>query len=186
MWTLFAIGTIGFWAALVIAFITIAVLIENSKSGGSRSTFVCFVTLLAFYVLGAGQDIRNVWAFAVGNPLAVALAFLVYIILGASWSLAKWYFFVLRKRDEFVEYKKTHGYTITERELRGAIPSAGYYKGRITSWMFYWPFSALFTAVNEPVRRVFLRIYDAFSRSFDEISKKVFESDDVKSLIKKD
>jgi hypothetical protein len=184
MWTLLAIGSIGFWIALILASIVITVLIENAESGGSSATFVCVLTLVLLYVFGAGQDIRDLWTFIVTNPLVVGLAVFAYVVFGAFWSIAKWYFFVIGVRNEFLDNRKLyHGdernNKLTQEELESKIPSARNNKARITSWMFYWPFSALFTLVNEPIKKVFNTIYRRFTASYDRISKKVFMSSEV-------
>lgn len=193
MWTLLAIGSIGFWIALILASILITMLIENADSGGSSATFVCILTLALLYVFGAGQDIRNIGSFVASNPLVVGLAVFVYVVAGAFWSIAKWYFFVIGIRNEFLDNRKLYIHDpkdernkLTLSELESKIPSARDNKARITSWMFYWPFSALFTLVNEPIKKIFNTIYRRFTTSFDRISKNVFMNSEVLAYKKED
>ena len=186
MWTFLAIGTIGFWIALVFAFILITALIENSDSGGSWSTFICGLTLVLFYLFGAGQELSNLGSFILSNPLVVVVAILAYIVLGSVWSIIKWYFYVVQARTDYINNDYS-GKIYTISDIKNNIPKASSNKGRITSWMFYWPFSVIITLFNEPIKNIFNKIYYKFTSSFDKISNNVFmNNNDIEKLLNKE
>jgi hypothetical protein len=52
-------------------------------------------------------------------------------------------------------------------------------KSRILSWMTYWPWSALWTLLNDPVRRLMRRIYYRIKGILQGISDKIFKDIDA-------
>lgn len=61
-----------------------------------------------------------------------------------------------------------HGKKITK-------PMARRCKGQITAWMTYWPWSALWTLINDPVRRTFCWVYEQLSGTLQAISDRAFQ-----------
>jgi hypothetical protein len=61
-----------------------------------------------------------------------------------------------------------------ERERILAVPQAKNEKARITRWMSFWPMSALWTLINDPIRRAFEEIYHLISKALQEISDAAF------------
>ena len=51
-------------------------------------------------------------------------------------------------------------------------------KSRIIMWMAYWPWSLLWTTINDAVKRIYREIYQAIQRLLQGISDSVFK--DVK------
>lgn len=173
--TLLAVGTAWFWIVISAAMLGIIFLLEQEDNGGSWSTAVCVGTLLLLYFFGAGRDIRDLLDFIKYNPGTVIAAFVGYILAGVAWSVAKWYFFVLRARDKWLEDSKRYHNSLE-------IPKASNYKGRITSWMFYWPFSAVWTLLNEPVRRIFINLFRNLEATYNRISANVFMNEEVRAV----
>jgi hypothetical protein len=54
-------------------------------------------------------------------------------------------------------------------------PMASLCKGQITAWMTYWPWSALWTLINDPVRRTFCWVYEQLSGTLQAISDRAFQ-----------
>jgi hypothetical protein len=54
-------------------------------------------------------------------------------------------------------------------------PLASRYKGQIITWMTYWPWSALWTLINDPVRRFFRWAYEQLSGTLQAISNRAFQ-----------
>jgi len=54
-------------------------------------------------------------------------------------------------------------------------PMARRCKGQITAWMTYWPWSALWTLINDPVRRTFCWVYEQLSGTLQAISDRAFQ-----------
>lgn len=184
--TLFVVGSFWFWVGLIAAAIIITALIEGHENGGSLSSLVCVVTLVLFWFLGAGHDLNGLVNFIIQAPAASIGIFLLYILAGAFWSVGKWYFFVVRLRDEYIERIDNYGNgKVSQSDVDKHRPKPSTYKGRITSWMFYWPFSITWTLLNEPVRKIYLTLFNWFEESFEKISDKVFSSEKLKSRISK-
>lgn len=57
-------------------------------------------------------------------------------------------------------------------------PVAADNKSLITGWMTYWPWSALWTLINDPVRKFFNWVYESISDLLQNISDKVFKDID--------
>ena len=54
-------------------------------------------------------------------------------------------------------------------------PMASRCKGKIVAWMTYWPWSALWTLINDPVRRFFSWAYGQLSGMLQGISDRAFK-----------
>lgn len=61
----------------------------------------------------------------------------------------------------------------------GVRPSAQRNKGRIFGWMIYWPVSMLWTAINDPVRKLYEAIYRAIAGSLQRMSDRRFADFDA-------
>ena len=179
--SILAAGTIWFWIILVVAGIIITYCLEQEEYGGTWSTVICVATLAILYFFGAGRDLSSLLQFIEQNPGTVIAAFFGYIALGVGWSMAKWYFFILRAREKFLEANSRDNRTnYSSSSAEDSIPQAKRYKARILSWMFYWPFSALWTGLNEPVRRIFLNIFRNLEATYDRMSKKIFMNETMR------
>jgi len=55
------------------------------------------------------------------------------------------------------------------------MPLVRNHKGRIIAWMSYWPWSLFWTILNDPIRRLFRRIYYKIKSFLQGISEKVFK-----------
>lgn len=54
------------------------------------------------------------------------------------------------------------------------IPQIGDNKARITSWIVWWPWSALWTLLNDPIRRLAEFIYTQLQTTYQRLANKVF------------
>jgi hypothetical protein len=54
-------------------------------------------------------------------------------------------------------------------------PSVSRCKSQIITWMTYWPWSALWTLINDPVRRFFCWAYEQLSGTLQAISNRAFQ-----------
>lgn len=184
MWyELVAVGSLPFWVALGIFGCLIIAFIDGEK--GSLATATIIVCLAAL------------WAFTAFNPIAWVLAqgwtVLYYVAgylgLGIVWGWIKWFFYVTGEGERYSaareEFIKNHGQVNAQnqREFRATVMSAirgDHYpvqasrnKARITLWMTYWPFSGLWTLINDPVRRTFNYCYERCARSLQALSNAV-------------
>ena len=201
---LFAVGSFWFWMLLVVHFFVLLALIEYEKVGWA--TLSLGVVFAALYFLGD----FNIASAVLQNPLAAALVLGGYFVAGTAWSIAKWYLYVtdlsnkckelktefLQRRDVSSsvipdslkkEWRETlssqFGYSRSPLSLNGSLaPKVSDHKGRIMTWMCYWPWSFVWTMINDPVKKLFRQIYLRIQGLLQSISDRAFRGleDDLK------
>ncbi len=203
LFSLLAFGTLWFWAALIIPFLFLIYFVENEKSVGAF--LLTFFTLGALIFLGG----KNVVPWVTGHPFLLAEYVGAYIGVGIVWGFIKWFFYVLRKRDAYTAFRadwvKTNGEVDDSTTVSGGQrnhrsgqtnrqifqddarridlpPRVERNKGRIIFWMSYWPASALWTLLNDPITRIGRFIYNRVGHLFQKMSDAMFSkySDDFK------
>jgi hypothetical protein len=117
-----------------------------------------------------------------------------YLVLGVAWVFVKWYLFLKRERrrqeerhEDYVErvnvrneYAKSAAAKSNDlnkervlepiRPLELEPPRARDNKDKIISWLVWWPFYV----VNSALKDALTTIYDLIAGSLDRISKRVF------------
>jgi hypothetical protein len=140
----------------------------------------------------------NIYGYVINHPWTVVLGALGYFAAGTSWAIAKWWFYVHEQRACYDELRaaflRVHGFepdcqmpvslqllwqrclvnARKERRRLDVQPLAAGHKARILWWMSYWPWSALYTLLKDPVRKAFLSIYHHLADYLQEISDKTF------------
>lgn len=220
-------GTVWFWAALVLPFLLLIYLVENEKAGAALGTIL--ITIAAFAAFGDPTFFKSLsvaqYAIAIGG----------YVVAGIVWGIVKWFFYVLRARDNYervrnaflenaVAFRRrtiretaerayydglarhTNGTQTEAKRLADAAeatagpapegfdkelfkqyvaretslnlaeipPKAARNKGRIIFWMAYWPASAFWTLLNDPLTRLYEFLYRRLGVVFENISKAMF------------
>jgi len=195
--TLFAFGTIWFWALIAAASILILISIENEK--GLLATFALVAAAVAFYVWGD----RDVFGWVKAHPWKTAGWVGAYFAAGTFWFITKWWRFVRKNRhkydeafdlfkadfqkedycshalrhrgyqdrqkaeSEFKKRKATEPDVVFKEEWAAHIgdgvyrgiffefkPSYKKHKTRIFLWACYWPWSAFWTILNDPIKKL--------------------------------
>lgn len=175
------------WAAIALS--TVGMLFWIEKNNGWMATFCmgCVGAILQ-YAVGI-----NVIGYISSNPISIVYGVLGYLAIGALWAIAKWWFFVSgerRKYDEFKSYWMTR-YNICDNVIPENLkdqfmldlpksyepdrfvlmPMPAYYKEAIFVWIAYWPWSCLWTLINDPVRRACSFTYEYITGLLERISK---------------
>ena len=161
---LFAAGTFWFWLLLITSFILISLAVEYDH--GIKAFLVMFVTLLIFHF--ANDSLIFKWIAE--NPGHLIAYLLGYLVIGTFWTYIKWYLFVLKRKEEEIE-RQNSGYSNINH-----APNVQVYKNKIIRWMVYWPFSAIITTLNDPLKRLFEVIFSWISSSLQSISDKMWSS----------
>lgn len=198
MWAMFlAVGAIGFWILVAVVFILLLIEIEYERPGLATLTFIVF--FLALWLFGDFNIIETV----LSAPLLSLACAAGYVVVGFGWSFGKWIFFCWSHARKYNEAKakflKKHGVEgdrIPDNLLRdwqrrspGAhyngysesnnpTPKAGKNKGRILTWAIYWPWSALWTLINDPVKRLFKEIFHQLKAAYQRIADSAFKGVD--------
>lgn len=197
--SMFMFGTFWFWALLGVGMIVMTAFIVHERDVKAALTLV--VVLAALALFGDFNALAWIRAHAVGFCVGLG----VYLAFGTVFAVFKWWRFVGRLRDTYDEakarYLQTHGLAgpgipveyrgdwrnhVRQyvRDLRGDFPpQARSYKGKIVSWMTYWPWNLLWTLINDPIRRLFKAIFQMIQGILQGISDRAFQdtADDFKT-----
>jgi hypothetical protein len=166
MLTLFAFGTFWFWLFLSISVVFI-VTVTESEDTYPFHWFIPILIPVILYFTGCKEEISRALSYIQENPLNIVLIFFGYLAIGTVWSVVKWYFYLINLREEFREYR-------TLLNSDGLKFNVKYNKERILSWMTYWPFSAVWTLINDPIKKTFQKIFKSLESKFQKISDSVF------------
>lgn len=179
----FAAGSFLFWFVIVTGIILIEALIDYDEA---ESTTVTFVLLLLFLNFVAGIPI---FTTAIAYPFATGAIVLGYfLIVGPLFLLYKWR---SRNRESRYKYegllkqfKWQHGVSKDaelptslradfQRTLYGIVvnPNWRQYKSELFIWWAYWPFSAAWTLLNDPIKRLWREVLRFLSVQLDKITK---------------
>src|SRR5205823_5639912 len=105
------------------------------------------------------------------HPVLTALYVSGYFLAGAAWSIVKWWFAetnrVREARDEFRESRDIRTWS---EFIKNRKSDPTNYKSDIIAWITFWPFSLVWTLLNDPVRRLCRRIYDELQGVYQRIT----------------
>jgi hypothetical protein len=170
VWEFLAVGAIGFWALLLLSSIIMSEMMDNNAPGWA--TIVAIVTVAVLVVFGGFNPIT----YLAAHPGEVVLGIAAYFVTGAVWSLAKWYFWLVKLRRQISDADDRNRSRILWLVGVGDFPpSPGEHKSRIIGWIALWPASMLWTLINDPVRRAAEEIYARLGGTYQSISNRVFQ-----------
>ena len=179
MFEIFVFGTLWFWLLSVAAVITVISFVELGYPGRATTTVLAFLLIMHF--LGGG--LLNALNWISANPGTSIGAFVLYFVVGTVYCIAKWYAFLLNKRDEFRKrgsiVKKSKNDYSSDKETKTA-PKPSDYRSELVGWIIYWPFSGLWTLINDPVKRIAQGIYMQIEVLLQRISDNVFKNEVIK------
>jgi len=176
-------GTIWFWTLLSVVAILIIWFLEDAidygksykdTGGGTKATMTIFAFLTLYFFFGSKEQFVQALYYIKDNPGTIILMLTSYVAIGVIWSIVKWYFYLQGFK---MYYTKRNGSGKNGISLK-TIPKGADNKNRIITWMSYWPFSMIWTMINEPVRKIFRYIYSKIEGIYDKMAKSVF-SDSV-------
>jgi hypothetical protein len=196
MWIpFFLFGSLPFWIVLVLFNLLLIGLVETEKPGWATTATVLLVGMFWFF----GDPAFG--AAITANPLNIGLYLLAYVGIGLVWSFVKWYFYVQECRDQYLadreQFLQDRRITLNELILDDALkaefkrwlpssryeiqPKASNNKGRITLWATYWPWSFLWSFVDDIVKNTFNWLFVRFQGLFQAISNRIWG--DAKELL---
>lgn len=188
MFEFIVIGGLWFWILTAVTAISILICVEREDGSGSTALLVLYLILLWIF-----SDF-NPLAWLGQNPKTAVAAILLYFLLGTVWAVVKWYAYVhqqaRRVRSLLLEFLKRHGLETlrdatpevrrewaTHCSIRGVShepPLIARHKDRIVLWMSYWPLSAIWTLINDPVHRIFKMIYNRLGGVLQGMSNRAY------------
>jgi len=173
------VGGVWFWILTALFVILLVFEVAREKAIAGVGTILVYLGLI--HIFGNA----SIFAIVKEHPEYVYIGIPAFFFVGANWSLAKWWFYVKRKA---LEYRETRMFFLESHDVVGATldtpipdnlknilpdprrPLARHYKWRIITWMMYWPFSMVWTLLEEPWRL----IYEAMERLFQRISDRIW------------
>jgi hypothetical protein len=187
---------------LVVVAIAATVLTENEKFGWATALLVISVVLGQWLhvfnlVAYASQHAVATLLYAVGYVVVgIAWSFVKWFsfLMGARDKYRDWKIRFLTgenldptssipagKAADFKKFiQQSNGYSYHDPVadlVNGKRPRAANNKARIVSWMSLWPCSFVGTLLNDPVRRLFNYLFNAFKSLYQKMSDKVFSKD---------
>jgi hypothetical protein len=190
---LFLAGSAGFWIFLVLISCVLFYCAEKDMGGLATVTLIgsmCFLNWCC--------DVP-VFVYMYHNPWSILPGLVGYFVLGTVWSVIKWIFYVKDQREKYDDLKQ--GFIDSfklEISVKDPIPDAqkqdwlnciraNTYEGldvhpkikqhkiRVYIWIAYWPWSLIWTVINDPVRKILNRIYRNIAEWMQSISDRYFK-----------
>lgn len=186
MFELLVFGTLGFWALFAFWMLTIFLSVE--KDNGGCAFFSTVIALVLYHFFGG----HLVLPFVANHLKYILLLAGAYLVAGAIWGIIKWWFFVRKQRglyDEAHEYYNSHDnsrpwadyvkegqYNFVRFQYR---PSPKDNKSKIMLWMMYWPWSFLWTMIDDPIKKAFRAVYEKLAGVYQRISDSAFRDTEI-------
>ena len=171
MLELFAFGSFWFWVLASVIFFTITGFVNrNEEIDGRIATTFLVIGLGLFFFLGNVDLFFSLMDFIKDEPLKFILYVGSYLIVGAIWSVVKWYYFLLDYKKDYLERKSRSTYPVSFD-----IPTAKNYKGDIIMWMSYWVVSIFWTFVHQWVHKIWNNIFSKLEGVYNKISNHIFK-----------
>lgn len=190
-----ALGTFGFWIVLALISIGMICALELDSASGSTTAVIALALLVLIPNHIGPSFLLAHWQLTLAGITA-------YFVIGTVWSVLKWYFFVTGAREHLndrVRYVLRESYggkdlnALTPQQLGSFwsevtgysanphvsgiyrhAPIAAEHKARILRWMTYWPWSATWTLVHDPVTRAFRFCYRQIADLLQRISNHAY------------
>ncbi len=182
----------GMWWWILFALFIMADIffLEHDNGFGATSIVIAFLVTIFFF----GD--WNPFPLMMADPLLAVELVLGYFIFGAVWAVVKWYFHGLNERDEYRVIKQrffsnegiagdkipqdliSKWENLVERRFsKGVPPDWMQSKATMTMWMSHWPFSLVWTVLNDPIRRIFMFIYSRLGGIMQWITDRQFKNE---------
>lgn len=199
-WFGFGVISAPFWWVVIICLIEVALLtrfaVYESLTAGAISLAIFFGL---FYFMGVFNPLAFIWH----NALTFIGIFIAYTIIGIGYArFVKWKLYVsdwARHAREFkmnwLSQKGVTGATVPsnlEQAWRDYLNSSWNsnskftalniweHKSQFFTWVAYWPFSAFWTLVNDPFRRIvnwaYMNMMEAMQKEANKAAEE-FSSD---------
>lgn len=178
--TFILLGGFYFWVSILAALGFGIFLVE--KENGFAATIAL---LLELGILVLFSDVP-IFVWIAANQMLLIYCLIGYFIIGIMWAIAKWYFYVLDRRDEALIIKEDHPSLNREDLIRKITTSTRYndlsfppnakeHKADFLRWSSYWPLSITWSLLNDIISRIWTTIYSYITGILQKISNKIFK-----------
>ncbi|HRZ18604.1 MAG TPA: hypothetical protein P5136_00980 [Methanofastidiosum sp.] len=177
----FIIGTIWFWILIGVVFLSLFFLVEKGQSIGATITLI--LTFVALRFLG-NFDLLKILS---DNIIISIIFFLSYIAIGIFWSFVKVAQLARIRNEEYLKKKNEYlkeNVLRTEEDWLKRDPFDSFrnntdiseYKKKIITWSAFWPWSVIWTIIDDPIMKLFKWIYSLLSSTYQKIFDKMAKS----------
>jgi len=199
----FILGTF-WWYAVSLSYIFWCFFLVEKESVGW-----CFISLAIYLVFLQFLGKVDIFGRFVANPVWAPVCVLSYFIIGFAWSFGKWWL-LNRERAELYEKEVEKFFENSKRRETSAVPEqyrkdkcenlkmdwgrnrAPYEKlkfsenkEKISVWIVYWPYSFLWSLMNDIVKRVIRQLITHFQKVYQAITDSAYKGLDIDSQIAK-
>ena len=163
--SLFEFGTVWFWLVSVIAIITIVSITEHRRSNYWAS--LVFIAALVLFIGGNRKFFEDLLYLMITYPgISICIA-AGYFVAGTVWSIFKWFFYLRTVKEKYESpYRNINDFYISHYSVRNNF-------SRIINWMIFWPFSLVWTIINDPVRKIFKTILSSLEGVYDSMAQRI-------------
>ena len=153
-----------------------------SKDEFAFATGAIIVGLLLVSGLGWWTEGFNPLGWAWNNPGDMITGFVAYALVGCLWSVAKWKLFLRKsfkraEREHSAEMERYRSHQTTRAAPSRTRPYESYPShnaGRLTGWIFHWPFSMLGVLIGDVIIRFADTLYKALHGLFERMAQAQF------------
>jgi hypothetical protein len=163
----------GFGVLPVLVLFAMSVIIIAANEANNNVWATVSAVLGAIVVIAITKSNPLPWLQS--HVLVLLLGLVTYFALGVVWGFFKWYLHNISVRDRVLDGSlklKTqgtwNGVTIPLKPKE--------HKSRIIGWMTYWPWSATWFILNDPIRRAWNAIYNRIVAKLEAVSNHVFKT----------
>ena len=180
----------GIWFWISTALFAGLLLWEVAGEKLIAAVFTTLVYLGAIHLFGG----VSVFGTIAAHPEYAYIGLPAFLLAGGIWSIGKWWLFLNARKLDYKEtrlaFLEAHGVvgatldTPVPQQLRGdrmvpfvSKPLARRNKIRIINWMVFWPFSVVWTCLNEPWRMIYEALVTLYQRMADRVWVDLCEDD---------
>jgi len=188
--------SLGWWI-VTLGFVVWAFILTDKDCWGWAITSMIVYFLFLNFMAGL-----NILEFAAYHPMKFLIGIVIYFIIGFIWSFPRWWLFVkdvaeqhLKEKKEYFRRHKPNKKSTEEIQIKAEKeiernwkesishrinkPMALDNKNQITMWIIYWPFSLIWTFINDGVKRFIRHIVTKFQKLYQKISDRAFKNIDT-------
>jgi hypothetical protein len=168
MWfEFFVLGTFWFWVFVLGFFSLMLYLLEEKESGSGATTLLIFA-LAMYWFFGSYNIFKDIFNYILNNPFMTFSYVVAYFLFGTIYGIYKGYKFCQDCYMQVVHY-------LDNKEKYKHKPDIQDHWDDFVRRAAYWPFSIIWTIIEDPIRAIFRVIGKILKRMLDKIADNIFE-----------